>query len=69
MMQVIQQTRDEKIAMYMKLNKRELAEMLVNCNELISKFGHSAPQWVDIAPNVTPNGTLTIGPRPTIWTA
>lgn len=30
MMQVIPQTRDEKVAMYMKLTKRELVEMLLN---------------------------------------
>lgn len=34
-MQVIQQTRDEKIAMYMKLTKRELAEMLANANDIL----------------------------------
>ena len=35
MMQVVQQTRDEKIAMYMKLTKRELAEMLIASNEAL----------------------------------
>lgn len=30
MMQVIPQTREEKIAMYMKVTKRELVEMLLN---------------------------------------
>ena len=34
MLQVIPQTRDEKIAMYLKLTKRELAEMLVSANEV-----------------------------------
>ena len=32
MMRIIEQTRDEKIAMYMKLTKRELAEMVINVN-------------------------------------
>ena len=35
MMQVIEQTHDEKIAMYMKSTKAELAEMLVGCNEAL----------------------------------
>ena len=36
MLQIIEQTREEKIAMYMKLTKRELAEMLINCNDMLS---------------------------------
>lgn len=36
MLQTVEQTRDEKIAMYMKLTKRELAEMLANCNEMLA---------------------------------
>ena len=32
MLSVIPQTRDEKIVMYMNLSKRDLAEMLVNCD-------------------------------------
>lgn len=36
MMQIIEQTRDEKIAMYMKLSKRELAEILTNSNEALN---------------------------------
>ena len=35
MIQTIQQTRDEKISLYMRTQKRKLAEMLVNCNEII----------------------------------
>lgn len=38
MMHIIPQTREEKIAMYMKLNKKELAEMICNCNEMIDFF-------------------------------
>ena len=34
-MSVIEQTRDEQIAMYLKLTERELAEMLVNANEAL----------------------------------
>ena len=37
MMQVIEQTHDEKVAMYMKsCTKKQLAEMLANCNELLA---------------------------------
>ncbi len=38
MMQVIEQTRDERIAMYMKLRKAKLAEMLLNCNEALDSL-------------------------------
>ncbi len=36
MLQVIQQTREEKIASYLKLTKRELAEMLTTANDAIA---------------------------------
>ena len=35
---MIEQMRDEKMAMYMKLTKCELAEMLVNCNDALAVF-------------------------------
>ena len=36
MMQIIEQTHDEKVAMYMKsCNKKQLAEMLARCNEIL----------------------------------
>jgi hypothetical protein len=38
MTQVVEQTRDEKIAKYMKLTKRELVERLVNSNEALDKL-------------------------------
>ena len=44
MIQVIPQTRDEKIAMYMKLTKRELAEMLVGSNEAVNVLSQQQ-QW------------------------
>lgn len=37
---MVEQTRsgnDEKIAMYMRSTKRELAEMLANCNEALAR--------------------------------
>jgi len=60
MVQVIEQTREEKIAMYMKLSKKELAEMLVNCNVLLESMAkgndvdgcdHEYPSpWFSITP-------------------
>ncbi len=38
MTQVVEQTRDEKIAKYMKLKKRELVERLVNSDEALDKL-------------------------------
>ena len=35
MMQVIPQTHDEKVKMYMKCSKRELTEMLINSNDAL----------------------------------
>lgn len=44
-MQIIEQTHDETVAMYMKsCTKKEIAEMLANCNEILGskppKFDH-----------------------------
>ena len=38
MLQVIEQTREEKIKMYMKIPKKALIEMLINCNEIIDEL-------------------------------
>lgn len=35
MVQEVEQTREEKIAMYMKSTKKQLAEMLVECNKYL----------------------------------
>lgn len=35
-MQVIEQTHEEKMAMYMKLPKKKLIEMLIQCNLLLA---------------------------------
>jgi urease beta subunit len=39
MMQIVEQTHEEKLAMYMKLPKKQLAEMLIECNTLLDKHG------------------------------
>jgi hypothetical protein len=41
MVQVIKQTRKQKIKMYMALPKAKLAELLCNCNEIIDKWAIS----------------------------
>lgn len=38
MLRVIEQTEEEQVAMYMKLPKKKLAEMLVECNRVISQM-------------------------------
>jgi hypothetical protein len=35
MMQIIQQTDEEKMAMYMKLPKKEIIAMLIQCNKIL----------------------------------
>jgi len=36
MLQIVEQTHDEKVAMYVEsCSKKELAEMLANCNEIM----------------------------------
>ena len=58
MMSIIQQTRDEKMAIYMKLTRRELAEMLINCNEAL-QARPSYGGWMD--------GGVAIQPGQTAW--
>ena len=36
MLQIVEQTKEEKLAMYMKLPKKQIAEMLINCNDIIT---------------------------------
>lgn len=38
MIQVIEMTKEEKIAMYMKCKKIKLIEMLINCNNHLPKI-------------------------------
>ena len=57
MMRIIEQTRDEKIAMYMKLTKREIAEMLVNSSEALDNaLKHVALEQLSIS--TLPNSTI-----------
>jgi ElaB/YqjD/DUF883 family membrane-anchored ribosome-binding protein len=43
MIQIIPQTHEEKVEMYMKQDKRKIAEMLANCNEMIDLLLPVAP--------------------------
>lgn len=47
MMQVVQQTKKEKIAMYMKCSKKELAEMLWACNVIIDQMPPKVSYRID----------------------
>ena len=50
-MRILNQTYDEKIKMYMKLKKLQIAEMLVNCNNMIDiiKTGNAKTISANIA--------------------
>ena len=44
MMQIIEQTHDERVAMYMKsCTKLQIAEMLTSCNELFDEVKSTNP--------------------------
>lgn len=62
-MQTVKQTREEKIAMYMKEKKQKIAEMLVNCNETLDAVRQKAAD-VYSAPNEI-DDTLKMGGQ---WT-
>ena len=62
MLYIVEQTRDEKIAMYMKLRKREIAEMLVNANDALH---HLTPiQWTSFPSADVRLKTINISPGP-----
>ncbi len=44
-MQIVEQTHDEKIKMYMKCTKTELIQMLIQCNKHLSKTKVSIKDW------------------------
>jgi argonaute-like protein implicated in RNA metabolism and viral defense len=46
-MQVIDLSYDEKVDMYMKLSKKELIEMLINCNDILSKSEKSSYEKIN----------------------
>ena len=68
MMHIIPQTRDEKIAMYMKLTKRELVEMLVNSNGVLDKLSQAQkPIWVRTSPQPSDGTRWPIEDSTIVW--
>jgi len=67
MLQTVEQSRDEKVAMYMKLSRRELAEMLVNCNEMLAN-ALAQPQQIpaNLTVTVLPRQHPDLGPQTTL---
>ena len=57
MLQVIHQTREEKIAMYRKMKKKDLAKMLVDCHELLAAVRVTRDLLVNKPGHVTPPNT------------
>ena len=67
MIRVIPQTHDEKIAMYMKLTRRELAEMLTAANEHVDRLSSQPAEWYPPLPPKyiwQPMTVTTISPPP-----
>jgi len=46
MIQIVELTHDQKIKMYMKFSKKEIIELLINCNSVLDTF---------IKPNILTN--------------
>ena len=60
--QVIEQTREERVAMYLKLSKRELVAMLINNIDLLTRYAPTvvAPSdWPEKKPPPLPQWTYT----------
>lgn len=64
MMQIVEQTREEKIEMYMKSTKRQLIEMLLTNQELLA---YKYPQPPPCSPGKVEQDTSTTIPF-TTWT-
>ena len=58
MLTVVPMTRDEKVAMYMKMTKRELAEMLEHANAVMETWGPQT-SYTHEGPLPQPNTTIT----------
>ena len=48
MMQVVEQTHEERVKMYMRCKKKELAEMLANCNEVMGRWTLQPPRRMQV---------------------
>lgn len=62
MMQIVEQTYAEKKAMYMKVSKEKLAEMLIESNRLLDYYTkkYSLPEYNNATPNTTYTDSKTI---------
>ena len=64
MVQVIEQTREERVAMYLKLSKRELVAMLINNIDLLTRAMPAVVEptgWPERKPPPFPQWTFTTG--------
>jgi len=54
-MQIVEQTDEEKLTMYMKCTKKQLAEMLIQCNKLLDMQspGYGVPKETFPQGNIT----------------
>ena len=69
MMQLVPQTHEQKLAMYMKLTKNELAEMLIGCNDALAATMRSVECFQNPMKTVVTNnwtGGLQVVPNPWI---
>ncbi len=48
MIQIVEQTHEEKVKMYMKLSKRELIDMLIQCNILLENIGTPVQGFLEL---------------------
>lgn len=46
MMQIIPQTHDEKVKMYMECSKKKLIEMLIQCNNIIGSLTKETTAYI-----------------------
>ena len=46
-MQIAEQTDEEKLVMYMKCTKKQLAEMLIQCNKILDTIPKTVETYAD----------------------
>jgi hypothetical protein len=55
MMQVVQQTREERVKMYMKLSKRQLVEYLILCKDELKMISNPVYSKKSVTTSATAN--------------
>jgi hypothetical protein len=53
MIQEIEQTKEQKTAMYMKLSKKELVKMLIQCNDIIASLIYNVIPYISQVTSTT----------------